>query len=129
MSTKKQNLNTLNRELSCKKTNNNELIYDYNCYNQNFDISNDKKSSELLKNVDDNKKFSFCIDNTKRKNLDTSIYTNNPMKIQGRGFGNINNYGYFCNGIGISTRQDNQDKNPRNLEDNRINIIQHNNYN
>ena len=31
-------------------------------------------------------------DNTKRRNLDTAIYTNNPHKIQGRGFGDIKTY-------------------------------------
>ena len=69
------------------------------------------------------------MDNTKRKNLDTSTYTNNPTKIQGRGFGDINNYGMLLNGIGESTRQNNIETNPRNVEDNRIYVMQHNNYN
>ena len=66
-------------------------------------------------------------DNTKRRNLDTSIYTNNPNKIQGRGFGEINNYDLFLNGVGVSTRQEQPDKNPRNIEDDRIFLTDHNN--
>jgi hypothetical protein len=66
-------------------------------------------------------------DNTKRRNLDTSIYTNNPTKIQGRGFGEINNYDLFLNGVGVSTRQELPDKNPRNVEDDRIFLTDHNN--
>jgi hypothetical protein len=65
-------------------------------------------------------------DNTKRRNLDTSIYTNNPMKIQGRGFGDINSYDIFFNGIGQNTRQDNPDDNPRNIDDDRIFLTNHN---
>lgn len=65
-------------------------------------------------------------DNTKRRNLDTSIYTNNPMKIQGRGFGDINTYDMFLNGIGLSTRQDNPDDKPQNLDDDRIFLTNHN---
>ncbi len=65
-------------------------------------------------------------DNTKRRNLDTSIYTNNPMKIQGRGFGNIDRYDLFLNGVGLATRQDNPDNKPQNIEDDRIFLTNHN---
>lgn len=66
-------------------------------------------------------------DNTKRRNLDTSIYTTNPNKIQGRGFGEIDKYDLFLNNIGVSTRQENQEKNPRNVENDRIFFTMHNN--
>lgn len=65
-------------------------------------------------------------DNTKRRNLDTSVYTKNPIKIQGRGFGDINTYDMFLNGIGLSTRQDNPDDKPQNLDDDRIFLTNHN---
>ena len=65
-------------------------------------------------------------DNTRRKNLDTAIYTNNPSKIGGRGFGDIDNYGLFMNGIGMSTRQDNPDIKPQNVDNDRIYLTNHN---
>ena len=65
-------------------------------------------------------------DNTKRRNLDTSAYTNNPMKAQGRGFGNVNSYDVFLNGVGTATRQDNPEMKPRNYEDDRIFMTNHN---
>ena len=65
-------------------------------------------------------------DNTKRRNLDTSTYTNNPMKAQGRGFGNVNTYDVFLNGVGTATRQDNPEMKPRNYEDDRIFMTNHN---
>lgn len=65
-------------------------------------------------------------DNTKRRNLDTSTYTNNPHKIQGRGFGDINSYDVFFNGVGLTTRQDDPNTNPRNYEDDRIFLTNHN---
>jgi hypothetical protein len=65
-------------------------------------------------------------DNTKRRNLDTATYTNNPHKIQGRGFGDIDSYDLFMNGVGTSTRQDNPDKKPQNTEDDRIFMTNHN---
>jgi len=65
-------------------------------------------------------------DNTKRRNLDTSVYTNNPSKIQGRGFGDVNSYGLYLNGVGVSTRQDNPDEKPQNVEDDRIYLTNHN---
>ena len=65
-------------------------------------------------------------DNTKRRNLDTSTYTNNPHKIQGRGFGDINSYDVFFNGVGVTTRQDDPNTNPRNYEDDRIFLTNHN---
>jgi hypothetical protein len=65
-------------------------------------------------------------DNTKRRNLDTATYTNNPHKIQGRGFGDINSYGVLLNGVGTATRQDNPDRKPQNVEDDRIYLTNHN---
>jgi hypothetical protein len=65
-------------------------------------------------------------DNTKRRNLDTAIYTNNPQKIQGRGFGNISEYDLFFNGVGLPTRQDEPDINPRNVDNDRIYLTNHN---
>jgi hypothetical protein len=65
-------------------------------------------------------------DNTKRHNLDTSTYTNNPSKIQGRGFGDINRYDLFLNGVGVSTRQEEADFNPRNVDNDRIYLTNHN---
>jgi hypothetical protein len=67
-------------------------------------------------------------DNTKRRNLDTATYTDPPSKISGRGFGEIEKYGLFMNGIGITTRQDNPDLNPRNVDDDRI-FLTNQNYN
>lgn len=65
-------------------------------------------------------------DNTKRHNLDTAIYTNNPSKIGGRGFGDIDKYDLFMNGIGVSTRQDNPDIKPQNVDNDRIYLPNHN---
>lgn len=65
-------------------------------------------------------------DNTRRKNLDTAIYTNNPSKIGGRGFGDIGNYDLFLNGIGTSTRQENPDIKPQNVDNDRIYLSNHN---
>lgn len=65
-------------------------------------------------------------DNTKRRNLDTSIYTNNPMKIQGRGFGNVNEYDLFLNGVGTSTRQENPDIKPQNVDNDRLYLTNQN---
>lgn len=65
-------------------------------------------------------------DNTKRRNLDTAVYTNNPQKIQGRGFGNISKYDLFLNGVGLPTRQDEPDINPRNVDNDRIYLTNHN---
>ena len=67
-------------------------------------------------------------DNTKRRNLDTATYTDPPSKVSGRGFGEIEKYGNFMNGIGIMTRQDNPDLNPRNVDDDRI-FLTNQNYN
>lgn len=65
-------------------------------------------------------------DNTRRKNLDTAVYTNNPSKIGGRGFGDIDNYNLLLNGIGISTRQDNPDIKPQNVDNDRLYMTNHN---
>ena len=65
-------------------------------------------------------------DNTKRRNLDTSIYTNNPKKIQGKGFGDINAYDIFSNGVGVDTRQTNPEIKPQNIENDRIYLTNHN---
>jgi hypothetical protein len=65
-------------------------------------------------------------DNTRRRNLDTATYTNNPHKIQGRGFGDIDSYDLFMNGVGMATRQDNPDFKPQNIEDDRIFMTNHN---
>jgi hypothetical protein len=65
-------------------------------------------------------------DNTKRRNLNTSTYTNNPNKMGGRGFGNIPVYDVFTNGVGVTTRHDDPDTKPRNLEDDRIFMTTHN---
>lgn len=161
MSFKKQNLNTLFRELPIVNNNNchnydtnididtvlkygksdrnmtirstniddknfNNNILKYNLLNNESNNDSNNESNNKIKYDVDTSKY---LDNTKRKNLDTSIYTYNPSKIQGRGFGNINEYGLLLNGIGISTRQENQEKNPRNVEDDRIFFINHNNYN
>jgi len=67
-------------------------------------------------------------DNTRRRNLDTSTYTDNPSKIAGRGFGDIPKYDLFLNGIGLSTRQDNPDIKPQNVENDRI-FLTNQNYN
>jgi len=67
-------------------------------------------------------------DNTRRRNLDTSVYTDNPSKIAGRGFGDIPKYDLFLNGIGLSTRQDNPDIKPQNIDDDRI-FLTSQNYN
>jgi len=68
-------------------------------------------------------------DNTKRRNLDTSVYTNNSNKSGGRGFGDISSYGLMLNNIGTPTRQDNPDTKPRNIDNDRIFITNHNNNN
>jgi len=65
-------------------------------------------------------------DNTKRHNLDTSFYTNNPNKMRGRGFGEINKYDLYLNGIGVSTRQLNPETNPRNIDNDRMFMTNHN---
>jgi hypothetical protein len=65
-------------------------------------------------------------DNTKRRNLDTSTYTDTPMKYGGRGFGDVGAYGLLYNGIGLMTRQDNPDANPRSWDDDRIYMTNHN---
>ena len=65
-------------------------------------------------------------DNTKRRNLNTAVYTENPSKIGGRGFGDIQNYDLFLNGIGLSTRQENPDIKPQNVENDRIFLTNHN---
>jgi hypothetical protein len=72
------------------------------------------------------KESSEYWDNTKRRNLDTAIYTNNPQKIQGRGFGDIDSYDLFKNGVGTSTRQDSPDSKPQNKDDDRIFLTNHN---
>lgn len=65
-------------------------------------------------------------DNTRRRNLDTSVYVSNPKKNQGRGFGDIDTYDLFMNGVGTATRQDNPDLKPQNIEDDRIYMTNHN---
>ena len=65
-------------------------------------------------------------DNTKRKNLDTSVYTDCANKIQGRGFGQIDSYGLLLNGIGVMTRQENPDLKPQNKDDDRLYLTNHN---
>ena len=65
-------------------------------------------------------------DNTKRHNLNTSIYTNNPSKIGGRGFGDVQKYDQFKNHIGVSTRQENPDIKPQNIDNDRIYQPNHN---
>ena len=65
-------------------------------------------------------------DNTRRRNLDTSIYTDNPTKVGGRGFGDIPKYDLLLNGIGISTRQDNPNIKPQNVDNDRIFTTNHN---
>ena len=67
-------------------------------------------------------------DNTRRRNLDTAIYTDNPTKVGGRGFGNISKYDLLLNGIGLSTRQENPDVKPQNIDNDRI-YLPHHNYN
>jgi hypothetical protein len=67
-------------------------------------------------------------DNTKRRNLNTSTYTKNPNKTRGRGFGKISSYDIFANGVGVTTRNDDPDTKPRNMEDDRI-FMMTNNYN
>ena len=67
-------------------------------------------------------------DNTRRRNLDTAIYTDNPTKVGGRGFGNIPKYDLLLNGIGLSTRQENPDIKPQNIDNDRI-YLPHHNYN
>ena len=98
-------------------------------YGQNY---NTDQESELLyseatrtKHIN-TKESSEYWDNTKRRNLDTSVYTNNPTKIQGRGFGNIGRYDNLFNGIGLATRGENPEKNPRSVEDDRIFLTNHN---
>lgn len=98
-------------------------------YGQNY---NTDQESELLyseatrtKHLS-TKESSEYWDNTKRRNLDTSIYTNNPTKTQGRGFGNIGRYDNLLNGIGLATRGENPEKNPRSVEDDRIFLTNHN---
>lgn len=65
-------------------------------------------------------------DNTKRRNLDTSVYTKNPNKKGGRGFGNVEKYDLYLNNVGLSTRQDNPDEKPRNIDEDRIFLTNHN---
>ena len=65
-------------------------------------------------------------DNTKRRNLDTAIYTNNPNKMGGRGFGDVNKYDVYLNGVGLSTRQDKPDDKPRNVDNDRVFMTNHN---
>ena len=65
-------------------------------------------------------------DNTRRKNLDTGVYTENPSKIGGRGFGDITKYDLFLNGIGLSTRQDEPNTKPQNVDNDRIYLPNHN---
>ena len=133
---KKQNLNILDRELNINNTIN--MNYDnfkklniserndFKCNNDNSNFNDNILKYNILNYKDNNIKF--CLDNTKRKNLDISNYINNPIKVS-KGFGNIDNYPLLLNGIGLSTRQDNQDKNPRNVEFNRIDNINKEFYN
>ena len=99
-------------------------------YGQNY---NTDQESELLhseatrsKLKVNTKESSEYWDNTKRRNLDTSVYTNNPTKIQGRGFGNVSHYDNLLNGIGLATRGENPERNPRSVEDDRIFLTNHN---
>ena len=110
--------------------NNFNNIYSFGVkYGQNY---NTDQESELLYSEStrskhlNTKESSEYWDNTKRRNLDTSIYTNNPTKIQGKGFGNIDRYDNLLNGIGLATRGENPDKNPRSVEDDRIFLTNHN---
>ena len=97
----------------------------------NTSISNEKIMSINSNLISDNaakvlKASPEYWDNTRRRNLDTAIYTNLPKKIQGRGFGDIDSYDLFLNGVGAATRQDNPDKKPQNTEDDRIFMTNHN---
>ena len=84
-------------------------------------------SNEILDNAAKIPKASSEYwDNTKRRNLDTSIYTKNPSMIGGRGFGNIEKYDLYLNNIGLSTRQDNPDETPKNIDNDRIFLTNHN---
>jgi hypothetical protein len=97
----------------------------------NTSISNEKIMSINSNLISDNaakvlKASPEYWDNTRRRNLDTATYTNLPKKIQGRGFGDIDSYDLFLNGVGTATRQDNPDKKPQNIEDDRIFMTNHN---
>jgi len=132
---KKNSLDFLNREMLVCDNPNPNCYYDVNKDNvlKNSKTTRLSENKNVCKTFDTDSKlhylnYSECIDNTKRKNLDTSVYTDTPLKIQGRGFGNIDNYHLLLNGIGISTRQENPDSNPRNVEDKRILLINQTNY-
>lgn len=95
-----------------------------NYYNKkNFDYE------ENLININNSSRISTLKDselywnNTKKKNLNTSSYINNPNKIQGKGFGNINIY---KDNIGISTRQTKPSEKPNNIENDRLYFTNHN---
>jgi hypothetical protein len=126
---------------------NEKKIYKNKSRDESLDnITNNKSSnpiinmisvdSDLRMNINSNivsniaakipKESSEYWDNTKKHNLNTAVYTNNPTKIQGRGFGDIDKYDLFLNGIGTSTRQDNPDINPRNLDNDRVFLTNHN---
>jgi hypothetical protein len=76
--------------------------------------------------VPSSKESEIYWDNTRRRNLDTAVYTDNPSKIGGRGFGDIPKYDLLLNGIGLSTRQDNPDIKPQNVDNDRIFMTNHN---
>lgn len=97
--------------------------------NYNTDQESDLLYSEATRTKQmktNTKESSEYWDNTKRRNLDTSVYTNNPTKIQGRGFGNVSHYDNLLNGIGLATRGENPERNPRSVEDDRIFLTNHN---
>jgi len=91
-----------------------------------INLNNLSKSAAKIPTSNTTKESEEYWDNTRRRNLDTSIYTENPSKIAGRGFGDIPKYNLFLNGIGLSTRQDNPDIKPQNIEDDRIFLTNHN---
>jgi hypothetical protein len=132
-----KNFNTLDRELSIKDSKMKYITVDNNNFDnfllfgkklKNGEINQDNmvhyaKMTRTNKSLKESEEY---WDNTKRKQLDTSTYINNPNKVQGNGFGNISEYNLFFNGIGLSTRQTKPDEKPNNIDNDRIFLTNHN---
>jgi len=96
--------------------------------NEQIQINLNNLSRSAAKVPSSSKESEIYWNNTRRRNLDTAVYIDNPSKIGGRGFGDIPKYDLLLNGIGLSTRQDDPDIKPQNVDNDRI-FLTNQNYN
>jgi hypothetical protein len=136
------NITDIEQNNKLEKTNYTKKTDSYSAIDRNIEtlVDNDSKlklkmsigTNEIINNqmINNEKKIPKASaeywDNTKRRNLDTSTYTNNPSKIGGKGFGDVNKYDLYLNGVGATTRQDTPDTKPRNQDNDRIFLTNHN---